>query len=899
MLEGLKRRGAAAPAEPTPDRDLREEREALTALLRHLDASAAPVRALADTVTQLEARVVAMEARTLEAARQLADVATAAAAVGTLAEKVKDLADSVRDARQTADRLTSPDGDLHQQRHVVQQLVAQSLQSRATLDTLASEQERMEALRADLRRATEQMQQARLLVSTTTAEIDSVKAAATDARAAQAQMRELATRTQEDASRAVAFVQEVDVKLQGFTKLQDLARTVEERTSALNSLVEHVTQKAKILEHQKEAVETAVLESHRVTELVRSMEAQVAKLDAASRRGVNVEEMVERVEVTLRQSTQQLQAAERSRDALAADLATLDRDRAGLVDFVRQHEDRVAAGRRELDAHQSRVTALQQSISQLEHAHALLAERGPEVDGLRERIAQLASQVGEFDSRSSTFVEKMASLEEIHDHLVSVDEMSRRATWQMESLAGARKDLEELRADIEQFYREQSEARQLRDNLAAERAALESFLDRMGAFAVQLPELDARMNTIKSKLSVVDEGTAKAANLVAIADDLDRHMVRLAGQQQFVDRIEARLNALNVLTADVDRKLDDQTRRRGEVESLRHLCDAVNIEVTDIRQKLDGIGQHQSKLLPITGQIVSLKTDVDRAQARLAAALQDQAALTSQERRISEMLQSVRTIGSTAVEQLATAQGLSASLGRSEAIKDALTKDLALVQGRQAEVAGQIETADGQMKAMTLTVRGLEQRHDQLAFSEKRISSFEAKIAELKGATETIERRIHDVISRDETVQSIRREVEGVHDVSARSKADLHHLDAHRGDIVTLRSRVDELLATAQATEQRIAEINAQRAMVEEVQLKVAVTSNMLEDVRIHLETVGEQKAVLDYVLEQVARLDAMSREAQVTMRSLQTERELAERIEKSIQSLRARTSTPETKKLA
>ena len=898
MLEALKRRGAAS-REPVPERDLREEREALTALLRHLDASAAPVRALADAVAQLEARVAAVETRTAAAHEQLADVSTAAAAAAALSGTVKDLAETVREARQTADRLTSPDGELHQQRQVVQQLVAQSLQSRATLDTLAAEQARLDALRADLGRATQQLQESRVLVTETTAEIGAVKTAASEALAAQAQMRELATRTEEDAARAVTFVHDVDQKLQGFSKLQDLARTVEERTIALNSLVEHVTQKAKVLEHQKSAVEQAVLESHRLTELVSAMEGQVAKLDAASRRGVNVEEMVERVEQTLRQSSLQLQAAERSRDALAADLKTLDRERAGLVDFVRSHEDRVAAGRRELDAHQTRVTALQQSVADLERAHQLLAARGPEVDGMRERIDALAVQLAGFDSRAATFGEKMASLEEIHEHLVSVDEMSRRATWQMESLKGARQDLEALRADIEQFYREQTEASQLRDKLAAERAALESFLDRMSAFAVQVPELDERMNAIKKKLSIVDEGTAKAANLVAIADDLDRQMARLAGHQAFVERIESRLNALNVLTADVDKKLDDQTRRRGEVETLRNLCDSVSLEVTDIRQKLDGIGQTQSKLLPITGQIASLKADVERAHTRLAAALQDQATLTSQERRISEMLQSVRALGSETSEQLTQAQGLSASLERSEALKGTLVKELALVQGRQKEVAGQLETADAQMKALEATVRNLEQRHDQLAFSEKKISTFEAKVAELKGVTETIERRIQDVVARDETVQSIRREVEGVHDVSARSKADLNHLDAHRSDIVALRSRVDELLATAQATEQRIASINAQRRMVDEVQLKVAVTSNMLEDVRAHLETVGEHKAVLDYALEQVARLDTMSREAQVTLRSLQAERELAERIEHSIQSLRARTATPEQKRMA
>jgi chromosome segregation ATPase len=442
MLEGLKRRGAA-PQEAAPERDLREEREALTALLRHLDASAAPVKALADAVSQLESRVAAMETRTGTAARQLADVETAAAAVGSIAGKVKELSDTVREARQVADRLTAPDGDLHQQRHVVQQLMSQSLQTRNTLDTLASEQDRLDALSADVRRATEQMQQSRLLVSTTTAEIEAVKTAAADARAAQAQMRELATRTQEDAAKAVAFVQDIDLKLQGFSKLQDLARTVEERTAALSSLVEHVTQKAKVLEHQKGAVEQAVLESHRVTELVHTMEEKVAKLDAASRRGVNVEELVERVEMTLRQSSQQLAAAERSRDALATDLATLDRDRAVIVDIVRQHEDRVASSRRELDAHQSRVTALQESVILLEHAQQSLAQRAPEVDRLRERVEQLVLQLGEYDSRAATFTEKMASLEEIHDHLVSVDEMSRRATWQMESLKGARKDLEE------------------------------------------------------------------------------------------------------------------------------------------------------------------------------------------------------------------------------------------------------------------------------------------------------------------------------------------------------------------------------------------------------------------------------------------------------------------------
>lgn len=882
---------------PRPDIDYHAERAALDALLRRIETAAEPLNAFGGQLAAIETRMSALETRTITAARQLSDVESSASALGTVADQVKDLTETVHGARQTAEQLTAPDGDLHQQRHVVDQLVAQSLQTRATLDTLASEQKSLKVLSAEVKRATEGLSQARLIVATTVSEIETVRASATEARAAQSELRELATRTRADADTAMAMVRDVDQKLQGVSKLQDLARHIEERTSALNALAEHVLQKSKVLELQKGTVEQAVLDSHRVTELVRGMETQVATLDAASRRGVNVEEMVARIEMALRQSGQQLQLAEQSRDGLSADLTALDRQRAGLMEFVRQHDDRVAGGRRDLDAQHTRVSRLLQSVADVERAHQSLAARVPEVDQLRDRVGALSAQLVDHDTRAGEFAAKMASLEEIHDQLVSVDEMSRRATWQMESLKNARLDLEELRADIEAFYREQSEATQLRDKLASERAALESFLERMGAFAVQVPDLDDRLNAIKSKLSIVDEGTAKAANLVVIADDLDRRMTRVAGQQQFVERIESRVNALNVLTADIDKKLDDQTRRRAEIDMLRNLCDAVGIQVTDIRQKLDGIGQTQSQLMPVADAVTTLKSDVERVQSRLSGALQDQAKLNDQERRISAMLESVRSIGSESAERLVQAQHLTSALGKSETIKESLVKELATVQGRQRQVAGQLETADAQMQALTLTVRALEQRHDQLAFSEKRIATFEAKIGELRGATDTIERRIEDVVSRDETVQSIRREVEGVQDISARSKADLAHLESHRGDVVSLRANVDELLATARLTEQRIREINAQRRMVDEVQLKAAVTKNMLEDVRVHLETVSEQKAVLEHALDQIAKLETTSRDAQVTLRSLQTERELAQRIERSIQTLRTKTAVPEDKR--
>jgi mevalonate kinase len=145
-------------------------------------------------------------------------------------------------------------------------------------------------------------------------------------------------------------------------------------------------------------------------------------------------------------------------------------------------------------------------------------------------------------------------------------------------------------------------------------------------------------------------------------------------------------------------------------------------------------------------------------------------------------------------------------------------------------------------------------------------------------------------------VEAVRKEVEGVHEISARSKSDLQHVEAHRSDVAALRERVDEVLACVGDTEGRLATIESRRKLVEEVHLKTNVIVNMLDDVRLSMETLGEQKAVMDHAMDSFTRLGEIMREAQNTLRALQAERELAERIERGIKKLRTKTASPEEK---
>ena len=95
-----------------------------------------------------------------------------------------------------------------------------------------------------------------------------------------------------------------------------------------------------------------------------------------------------------------------------------------------------------------------------------------------------------------------------------------------------------------------------------------------------------------------------------------------------------------------------------------------------------------------------------------------------------------------------------------------------------------------------------------------------------------------------------------VHEIGARTKADLTHVTEHRSEIASLKGRVDELLSRIDETEERISSIDARRRVVDEVHSKTTAVVHMLDDVRIDLETLGEHKAVIDHVAERVQQLE-------------------------------------------
>lgn len=877
----------------------KEERAALSTMLTQVQLNSAKLASAGKHLDEVQEKATTAHTRLDELTATLQKAGTRAKELETIDARIHAMADAVAKAEKETARITAPDGALQKHKETLQQLASQAIDTRASLETLKKDQAAVDEARDQLRETVTEIAESRKQTDALRADFDHLRSAAGQLAQDQTHVKELTEESREEAMATAGIVKDVEHRIGSLTKLQELAKVAEERLMSLNALAEHVAQKTKALDSQKHTVERAVVEANRLNEMIWNMEVQITKLAEGSRQAATTEEMIDRVEKLAEEVSGHLETGTRARDGLSADLAKLDKDRAALVDFARAHSDRLAVERKEFDAFDQRVKVLQQAVATAESGMTHLAERESLAVTMAERLDHLSKQMQALDSRADSLQTRQTGLDGLHESLAKVDDLAQRTARQHESLLNGQQKLDALGQAVRDIHASLADAAQLRDRVAADRASIETFLDRTTSFSAGLPELDARISGVVAKLSIVDDGARQAAALESIARDLDAQVTRIEGRQPLVERVEGRLNGLNTLSADIDRKLEDVLKRRSEFESLSSQIDGIAIQVIDAQEKLEGVNALQARLLPLAGEVSGLEHQLEQAQVKLASVQQEEATLAAQEERLGSMLSEIRGLEADAAARLQQVHGLSAELDRSSGIKGELLQELARIKGAQETVALEVLATEDQLTRLGALSKDLDRRGAQLTALDTHLTTFESRASELTKLTNRIEAKAQSLAARDGVMDALRGEVATVHDLSARSKADLQYMESHRNDIAALRDRVDEALATIGGTESRLASIASQTKLVDEVEVKANAIAHMIEDLHLTLDTLGEQKAAVDHAMENFSRLNEKVQEAQTTLRALQAERELAERIERGVRQARKKASGEGKAKLA
>jgi chromosome segregation ATPase len=497
-------------------------------------------------------------------------------------------------------------------------------------------------------------------------------------------------------------------------RLQELGKDTEARLSSLNALAEHVSHKARALETQKATVEHAVVEATRLNEMVWTMDAQIAKISDGKEQLQRTEETVARMEQLAQTTAQELAAATAAREAFLRESVRLEAQGRTLADGLRAAVERLTLDRQEVDAFDQRLKALSGAVGETElRMHGVLA-RDENFAALQRQADTLGRGFDALTLQAEGLARQQLGLDTLVERLGEVDALSARTAARHQGLLQSQQELDTVRRDLAAFHTAYAEAAQLRDKLALDRSALETFAERTAGMLSRTPELEARLDAVLGKLAQVDAGSQAAERLAEVAAGLDAQLTRVSARMQFVELLDQRVNGLHALTAEVERRHAEQLARRAEVEGLQNRCDTLGAQIVDAQQKLDGVGAAQARLLPMTDQVAALTQTLQSSQQQLATLKQDEAVVREQQARLAELVESGRQLGAEAAERLRQVQAANDDLGRATALKEALLAELAQVQARQREAIAQTDVADDQLRRAEAMTRQLEQRRTQL-----------------------------------------------------------------------------------------------------------------------------------------------------------------------------------------
>ncbi len=885
----------------------RAEREALAA---QMGRSAGAVSKLARTNKALDE----LSSRSDAAMRKLEALAGAVASheerersAAKLEQRMTDLWSRVEAAERGAQALNEPSGPMHAHRKALDVLGTEVRDARANLAALRQESDQFAEAQSQMRKASEALQHPQKGILALKLDFESLRKTEADLRQDVLRAREVAREAQADSQKAVEGTKEVATRFESLAQLQDVYKDGEKRVASLHALVEHVSLKAKALEAQRHSVDHAVAETARLDEMVWAMEAQVAKFAESRDKMQSAEDSVARIEKLARAASQDLAAATEAREAFVRETARVEGQGRALLDSLRAAAERLAVDKEEFGAFDERLKSLSASLADSEVRMQGVLAKNESLAAMQHKADGLAKVFADLRIETQDLAEKQNALEELTERLSVAEAQGKRTAAQHESLIQAQGDLDAMRAEVAELQESYGEMTRLRNKVSQDRSAFENFAERASAMIGRTPEIEGRLGAMLGKMSLLEQGNDSIKRLEAVTAGLDAELTRVSGRMQFVEKVEERLNNLFALTKDVERRMAEQVGRRAEIDSLAQQCNSLGTQIAYVQQHLEGVSSQQGRLQPLAAEVTRLGEVLEVSQRAMLAMKKGEAAAHEQQSRLAGLIEHGMRQAAETTDRLRQVQALGQDLAQVAARNEEVMGQLTQVQVRQREVLAHVSLTEEQMQRAEAMSRQLEQRRALMLSTEKTLTNFESRLADLDRHAGGLELKAKALADREGLIQSVKAEVDGIRQISSRSRADLQFVTDHRHDVIDLRGKVEDLLGRVGDTDNKFVQIESWRMKVDQAESSAQAITAMFNEMQGTLENLSEQRVVIDDVGEKLARLDFSLQEAQNTLgkldssaqeaqnvvRTLQREREVAERVEKSIKAVRARGNSP------
>jgi chromosome segregation ATPase len=694
---------------------------------------------------------------------------------------------------------------------------------------------------------------------------------------------------QELVALAEGTLERLDGKLDDLSQCQVLSLDASTDLQALNALAERVSAKLKALENQQQTIDRALLDSRRVSEMVWEMDAQIGRLREGSAVAATVEDTLTRLDLLHRTVTEKLDAATRDCSRFGETVDHQQHKSAELLHAVQSHLDRLAMNRSEIDTLGERLAAAESGLANTDRQLAALAASEQALSGLQNRLDGFADRADALGTEIARIEQKQPFLTALDTRLDELDGEIRRTTVRVEGLIRRRQEVDAIKAEFDSCEATYAQVRTRGDELREQKHQFTAFVEQARIFMRDTPELESAIRHLKERVAETGDLAERAIAMRPQIEELGGRLDHLTPRLSFMEQLQSRLSTLHDLSGDIDHRLAAQVDRQADLEQARIACDGLAAQITDAQQKLAALESAQARLASLPDQMAEIQASLADARQSAATIQHEQDAVVEHKRHLAEIHESAAALFADLAGRFDVLQSVQIQLARAEGLKDDLYRHLAQIQSIEREAFERHQEAESLLAQCTVRWKQVDERRADLAVVEQTMAGVDARIQTLERLATGLDARIASIGERDRIVDAVKQEVESVHEIARKCHEDLGAIADQRAAVGQTRADLERLANALAVTDEKLIDVERRSVAVEDVRRKADAVVRMLDDVRVTLDTVGEQKAVVDHVTDMLAQFEDAVTEARGTTRALQAERKLAQRIVHNVREIHAR----------
>ncbi len=683
-----------------------------------------------------------------------------------------------------------------------------------------------------------------------------------------------------DWQRITRTVTETELRIAGLEQLlSDMAPVAESvaqtkrQLAGAKATADQLGQKVALLDQQRAEVDRATAKLEHLTALMQ-------RADLGAERQADGMRMVAALRAEL-EATQEAQTAlaDRSRsvterlERIEGGQTAAERSMLGLREGLDQNTERLALESRSLEGVGQRVGDLRRNLSEWEARFTQLAAGAEAITAAASKAETLSSQVTELGGELARITELgqrartgLNDLERLEEGVGGLTERTCRLEESRPLLERTVRDLAGLGATQEAINDALLQLRGARQELGETRGSLDQTRTWLG-------DTERNMASLRNDVAGLDRMRATVDALRQELEQLTSQMAIVESRKGVVDEVQRRLTEAATMGASIE------ARARGLGEQL----EAAEDHLGTLVPRLDEVGRAGNQLVSLGAELREIEERMRGVQGSVSGVEERASGLETLANRMQEL--------SREIDQRQNALARATEhLDRAATLRQEAAQAAQLLADRAREVDASLVVADSRLATCGSLSRELESRIGILTTAQERITGFEAKLAEWRGAEQQLVQAMDQATARQATIASLQGEVRALFDLAERTQADARALTAAQPQMARARTDLDALLLRLGDTDGIMQTLDERRRQLDRTEERLAHADVLASDVRSSLETLIAQKAQVDHFLETATSLGLETRRVEGLLEALRDERRLSDRVQSSLAGLRRQT---------